>query len=502
MTTETGRGCRSGSAGARLVRLLGLVAFLPASVDAQLPAALLDEATEVGSIAFRFEGTSTYSRLRLLDAIAMTERGALHGTQQALSFLPLLDPPEAHAFDPLSLQRDVARLRDFYHRGGFPGVRVRYEVNLDEESNVVAVTFVVDEGMPRTLATLDWALPDGRPLEGAFPQELLAGWRDFVAREREAVDERLGDDGRARLEASTLSWLLDRGYPFAVVRSELAADSASTEGGSQGLRAALTLIVDPGPRSRIGTLAVTGTEAVADGVLLREVRLKEGDWYSASRLRDGRRRIIGLPPVGSAAAEVVPGQEADSTVDILLRVREGHKRRVSGHVGYTNVGGIAVGGQWENLNFFGGARSLVVSANSETGVAATFTDAPDKYTRGAVAVQQPFIFVPGLSLVVSPFVEYRDDYRDESWELGLDATLLYQYAPLRAVSLRYRGSHRQVLEFALQGDDASPSAPTSGSIFDALEDRITVSVLTLSATFGTLADVANPTSGLVIQPIV
>jgi outer membrane protein insertion porin family len=170
-------------------------------------------------------------------------------------------------------------------------------------------------------------------------------------------------------------------------------------------------------------------------------------------------------------------------------------------LGYTNDGGLALGGQWEHRNFIGGARTFAVSGTAETGALAILSETTDEFFRAAISLKQPFLFVSGLSFVASPFGEYRDDYRDRSWEGGLDGTLIYQYAPLRALSLRYRISNREILEYRL-GDLSVGTAGLLGSTVeaDSLEARVVVSAFTLSATLGRLDDPANPTRGFVIQP--
>lgn len=467
--------------------------FAPLPARGQLPVSLLNEATEIRSIHFRFQDTDSFAESRLRDVIGLSAQGAGHGFRKAISFLPFVGEPDPHLFDPLSLQRDVARLRVFYRTAGFPDAHVRYDVTLDEGRNVVDVTFLVSEGQPTTLSSVAWIGPDGGPFEDGLPPELVQPWRTFVERERGLGGVRFGEGVRVRVEESVASWLADRGYPFPTVVPRLEPDST-------GVRGRLTVQIDPGPRSRVGDIAVEGAESVADHVFLREVSLGRGDWYSASRVSQGRRRIVALPIVSAAVPEVVAPEEPDSTISILFRIREARQRRMSGYVGYSNVAGVSLGGEWSHRNFAGGARTLTVSGASETGVAAVFTGVPDIYARAAVSLRQPFVLVPGLSLVASPFGEYRNDYRDRSWEAGMDGTLVYQYAPLRAVSLRYRVSHREVLDYAVAG--TNPTVPLLGGsyVLDRLADNLTIAALTLSASMGTTSDPAGPPNGYTFQP--
>lgn len=486
--------------GSLRVPTLGLVLSLslgasPAPVASQLPAELLNGETEVRSIRFSFLDSETFPESRLLDQIGLTERGWAYGPSKSLAFLPFISKPEPHPFDPLSLQRDVARIREFYRGAGFPEVVVRYEVKLDQEKNLVDVEFRISEGRPRTLISLVYTTSSGAPLTDVLAPEIVHGWLSFVEEEEEAaLGEVFGDGDLARMEGNPLRWLWDRGYPFPNSDSSLETDST-------GFQARFTIRVDPGRRSRVGTITVEGAPSVEDDVILREIPLREGDWYSASRVSEGRRRISALDIFRVAVADVVRLEEPDSSVGIQIRAREAKPRSVTGSLGYTNVGGLTLGGEWEHRNFLGGARTLAVNGTAETGNLVVLTEVPDRYFRGAVSLRQPFFLVSGLSLVASPFGEYRDDYRDRSWEAGMDGTVVYQFAPLRAISLRSRVSNREVLEYRLEDTGLSlADLLGSSAAVDSLPGRIVVSALTLSVNLERLDDPVNPNRGFVLQP--
>jgi len=475
------------------VLLAGALLF-PTPLASQFPTYLLDQNTEVQSIRFRFLGSGTFKPSQLLDKITLTQRGKAYGFKSSFSFLPFVPDPTPHPFDPLGLQRDVARIRDFYQREGFPEVEVRYEVSLDQGRNLVGVEFLIREGRPRTLASISVLTASGTPLAEVLAPEIVPSWRDFLKELGRSVGDRLGEVARAQLVGAPLRWLMERGYPFPTGASEVELDS-------EGFLGDLKVQIDPGPRSRVSSLRVQGVESVDPTVILREVPIREGDWYTASRVSQGRQRVATLGLFRVVTAEVIPPPGADSTAQVLFRVREGRPRSLSGFLGYTNVGGLSFGGEWEHRNFWGGARTFSVNGTAETGVLAALTDVPDQYYRGSVSLRQPYLLVPGLSALISPFGEYRDDYRDRSWEGGADGTLVYQIAPLRAVSLRARVSNREVLEYRLGDAGMDPSGGLDiGEIVDSLEGNILVSALTLSGTFEDLDDPVNPRDGFVLQP--
>ena len=84
-----------------VVSVMVALSLFHSSARGQLPAFLLNEATEVRSIRFRFLDSETFSHSRLLKQIGLTERGKSHGLRKSLGFLPLISEPDPHPFDPL-----------------------------------------------------------------------------------------------------------------------------------------------------------------------------------------------------------------------------------------------------------------------------------------------------------------------------------------------------------------------------------------------------------------
>jgi outer membrane protein insertion porin family len=468
--------------------------LLPRRGECQLPASLLDEETEVHSIRVRFVDSKSFREDDLLDRIALSAQRGSDRLARSVAFLPFVSEPPMRGFDPLELQRDVVRIREFYRENGFPEAEVRYEVSMEEGRNRVDVEFLITEGRPRILVSVAYLTPDGAPVEDVLPAEITPAWRRLLHELNSHLGKRLGVPVRREVEGAPIRWLMDRGYPSPTADGELELDPT-------GLRAGLKVRIDPGMRGRVASVNVLGLESVDETAVLREVPIRVGDWFAAGRVRDGRQRIASLAIIRAVTAEVVPAEGHPSGVSVLYRVREARPRSLSGFVGYSTVGGLSLGAEWEHRNVGGRARTLLVSGTGETGILGGLAGSTDRYLRGAISLRQPFLFVSGLSLVASPFGEYRDDYRDRSWEAGIDATLVYQIGPLRAVSLRARVAKRGVLEYRVgEGDFRMAGIPDIGEVVDSLADHMVVSAFTLSGTLERLDDPVDPRQGFVLQP--
>jgi outer membrane protein insertion porin family len=471
---------------------LTLALAIPAALRAQDALTGIGEGTEVGAIEFRFEDHQTLPEEELQQRIALTEPGGLAGLRNALDFIPLIPPVGVHPFDPLELQRDAIRLRHHYNRSGFPRARVHYDVRYDAKSDRVNIAFVIREGPPLLVETLNFAADSG-PL--VVPTELQTNWGKFTARQQQEA-ERWGDTERRALADSAARWFRHAGYPFAVARAAAIIDTARN-------RADVTVRVRSGTRARIGEIVVTGNTTVSAKQLTRPLPVQRGDWYDGPALENGRQQLVQMDIVRHATLELPDSDATDSTVAIRMRVAENPPHLIRGEAGVISGGGATGKVQWTHRSFLGGLRTLTVGAAAQTGVL-SLTDPSQQLYRGTITVFQPFVGDRHLSVAGGPFVEYRNDLRDRSRAIGFEGTLVYASSPLRSITLGYTIVHRRVLDFGLGGLAPSQYLPllhlatpaTVGSL-DTTRNRSAVS---LEGSWGRLDQFANPRRGYVIRP--
>jgi outer membrane protein insertion porin family len=334
--------------------------------------------------------------------------------------------------------------------------------------------------------------------DGPVPDDLRRSWETLVADLPIAPGERLAQEAVTRTEAAVAGWLADRGYPFAAAYTEATVDSAL--GSSTVL-----LHATPGPRSRIGAIVVQGNVDVSTDVVLRTLRFRPGDAFDARRLSAGAQRLRSLGIFKLVRVDLVPDQEPDTAVAVRVYVQEDRPRRITGELGYISDGGMTAQAEWSHRNFMGGARTLSVNGVGQTGWLA-ISDNPDRAARGLVTLRQPQLFRTSLDGLLSPFAEYRNDYRDESWRVGVSTGLVYQLGPIQSVALQYQIARRQILEYRF-GDFSSGEidiltllALASAGVLDSLGETLVESRVGLTATLGSLDDHSNPRRGLLIRP--
>ena len=461
------------------------------SAVAQVAPMRVTGTTQVQSITFRFMDTRSFREADLLSRIALTQRGKNVGLRNTFDFLPFVEPVGDHPFDPVELQRDVVRLRRFYQTAGFLEPAIDYSAVHNAADDVVDLEFVITEGPPLILRRVTVASPADASRIASIDQ-FLESWVKSSDSSLPKEGERLNlYDLPAAMDQQRVR-LMNSGYPRPVIRPTIAIDSARH-------LADLTFQVETGSKARFGEITVEGATSVSNDIVTRELPFSPGEPYSLAEMSEGRREILGLGIFRHVLVSARDSVAADGTIPVGVEVTEGPLRQVSGEGGYDSRGGLTLQAEWLHRNFTGGARMLSISGLAQTGVWA-LDERPEILYRGAVSLTQQYVFHRRLSAIASPFVEYRDDYRDQSYALGIGGTLIYKVDPVRSLALLYAYSDRRVEE-ARFGDY------TSGAI-DILTllntiakgDRVLRSTVGLQLSYGILDDFTVPRSGIIVRP--
>ena len=487
--------------------LLAVAVLLSApSASAQHSLGLVNESTTVRDMSWRFVGGQTFEGDRLEAQIATKAPGTFHRLKKWFDWVPRVDP-DRFPFDPITLQKDVVRLRQFYQQNGFLSPDIDYPASqYDTTSNTIHVIFTVREGPPLIIQDTEFLQESG----GGYAANLFDGktrsdWIEFRDDTGFQVGDRYTDFNRLQIEDKVTTWLRDQGYAFAQVRSETQVDSTANT-------ADIQFFVDPGPEAVFGEIRIEGMKSVGESVVRRELPFAVGDRFNASKVTQGQRELFGLNLFRVALADV-PSQERDSTVTVRYRVREANLRTLSGQFGYGGRPGIFGEGRWTHRNFYGGARNLTVGLIAESGwpvqdplnfFGGETTVDPQRRFRVSTTLRQPYVFTTKLSGSVEPFFQERLSDKlvpaEDRWlglneqQYGLNTQLTYEIYPFRTVTLRH--SFTRTRQFS-SPDTTETGAPALDIASSDLFDK---SLLSLSATFGKTDDFINPTRGVLIRP--
>jgi outer membrane protein insertion porin family len=464
-----------------------------ASLHAQDALNRVKPTTQVRSVEFRFTDKETLDQGVLRQKIALTGQGGMVGLRKAFGFIPGVPKVGTHPFDPVEMQRDVVRLRNYYRRSAFPKVDVQYEAKYKAQSDQIQVTYVIGEGPPLKIDTLQFAGEQGQI---NLPAGLERSWRRFMRGEQKRA-ERPGEEERRAIVDSTVRWFRSKGYPFASARTEVQIDSGAN-------RAAVTVRVNPGMRARIRRIEVTGNETIPQREIVRQLPIGPGDWYDGKALEQGRQQLTQMDIMRLTSIDVPRDSADDSSVVVMLRTTENPGHLIKGEAGFVSASGFTSQIQWTDRAWLRGLRTLTVAATAQTGIAALENPAQTLY-RLSLTAFQPYVGDRRLSAAGGPFVEYRDNLLDRSFAVGLEGSLVWAPAPVKSITLGYSISHRRVYDYGF-GNDLAPEQYlpflqlADSSAAGALEKNRNQSALSLEASYGALDRIANPRKGYVIRP--
>src|SRR5256712_309431 len=318
---------------ARPRQLRALLSFLLVAACAAAPLAAQQERVVRG---LSFEGNHAIDDYTLGSAIA-TSSSSVFASLWLLRWMGL---GEKRYFNELEFRRDVVRLLLLYRQSGYMNAVVDTVVR--REGGDVHVLFRIYEGEPVRLTKLALvgldSILDVAALKRTLP---LQEWEPFNRMLFQASADTIADR------------LRNLGYPYAQILRSYDVDAAA-------LKAEATLEALPGPRARIGSVVITGTEKVDTGTVRKMLSVHPNDVFRQDRLYQSQRDLYGMGvfrSVNVGLADTAP-RPGDSSVTVLVRVAEGPRHRVRIGAGYGSLDCFRVQSGWTAYDFLGGARSL------------------------------------------------------------------------------------------------------------------------------------------------
>jgi outer membrane protein insertion porin family len=217
-------------------------------------------------------------------------------------------------YNPVEVQKSKEKLQDFYESEGYFEVQITPEVEKFADGDV-KVVFVINEGRRITIDRI--VIRGSKGLTDKQIKEVLATQeREWWILHGKLQRQRLDEDVER-----ILALYNDHGYIQARVEGyDMAVDREKA-------LVTLTFTVVEGPQYHVNQVTITGVTLFPEHEVRRLVRLKPGDVYSRSKLRDSLREITDLySTIGRAAAEITPKTDQNpgmATVGLTIEVNEG-----------------------------------------------------------------------------------------------------------------------------------------------------------------------------------
>lgn len=260
---------------------------------------------------------------------------------------PLRPPPP---YQRNLFPKELRRIENFYRRHGFGGVQARLDTVIvlsTSQPEHVALRVHIREGPRTVLREVRYSPQD------VFTLEEL----------RRATPIKAGDaypfggPQRGRVTRALRLAYAARGFLMVSVSdsSTVAADSSE---------AALILNIKPGPRFRVAHVKIEGNKETREDVIRRELRFKEDEVYSYTRILESQQNLYNTTLFRSVVIDETHIDLEAKTVDLLVQVLERKARYVEGSVGVgrRDEYEARVVGRWGHRNVGGRGHALELSS--------------------------------------------------------------------------------------------------------------------------------------------
>jgi outer membrane protein insertion porin family len=244
------------------------------------------------------------------------------------------------------LSADLETLRSYYLDRGYLEFSIEStQVSITPDKKEIYITISINEGERYLVSSVklagDLTLPEEefRKAVKIKPGEVFS--REKLNESTKAIADKLGAQG----------------YAFANV-------NASPELDKEKRQVAFTIFVDPGKRTYVRRVNVTGNSKTRDEVIRQEMRQMEGAWYDADRVAASRERIDRTNYFAEVNVETPPVPGTIDQVDVNVNVVEKSTGNISIGAGYSSAEKVILSGSISQSNIFGSGKFVALQVNT------------------------------------------------------------------------------------------------------------------------------------------
>lgn len=232
------------------------------------------------------------------------------------------------------LQQDLMRLTFHYLKHGFLKAKVeKPSVALSKDRRYFFVTFQIHEGPRYRIGSVDMA-GDILTTRAELLSDLLTQPGQIY--NREAIER--------DIQALTRKYA-DEGYAFVHI-------APATTTNEIAKTADIVFQAEKGSRITVEKVEIRGNTVTRDKVIRRELKVKEGDLYSESRLEESRQKVMALG-FFEEVNFATPRGTRDDALNLVITVKERPTGSFSLGVGFSTAEDFILTGSIQKQNFFG-----------------------------------------------------------------------------------------------------------------------------------------------------
>ena len=430
------------------------------------------EGEKTGIKKIIFVGNKSYIDQRLKDQIKTSE------TMPLFSFLQSMD-----IYDQDRLEADRDLIRRFYVKHGYADVRVVSATGVyDPAQKGFIVTFTIEEGARYKFGKVE--------IISNVPQVEAAGLYGRL----KAVAGSVYNAEAVEKSVETLSIeVARRGYPFAVVRPR--GDRDANTGSIN-----VAFVVEEGPRVYVERINVRGNTRTRDYVIRREFDLAEGDAYNRALVDRAERRLKNLNYFKTVKITNEPGSAPDRIV-LNVDVEEQPTGELSVSGGFSTADGFMAELSVGERNLLGQGQYARASVQYGQRVRGFELSYAEPYFMGQRLSVGGDIYA--RQTLSSSYVSYDN----RTYGTGLRAG--FALSEEVGLQLRYSVYRQEItlpdnLNNCRAGTNPAPGCYQDGEASLAVRKELAsgpvlASLVGYTATYSTLDNNRNPTSGIITE---
>ncbi len=320
----------------------------------------------------------------------------------------------------IEMRKDVIRIERFYQRRGYNDVSVSYRLeplNKDWKKHLI---FTVVEGVPIRIDSVEVQLSASKKDSTHIKEsgDFARALRRLPYRKGRVYEPIEETEVISRLDQS----LRQDGYPYVTTKVQAYVDTVAK-------RAELVLVTNSGPRARFDSIKVEGETTLAKEYIIRETGIKQGDYFSESAMREAQREVF-KHHLFRLALVSIPDQPQDTTLNVLLRVKELPPRSVQLQLGVGDFDRLEEKISVYNFYKLFRAQATWVYRNVRGKGEQFSTSARYSHYDRKLSAEYlfPYVYNTKSSITINPFFQYRDERSYDITTLGLINTFGYEYS--------------------------------------------------------------------------
>ncbi len=253
---------------------------------------------------------------------------------------------DSDEYSKQKLEADIEGIRSRYLNSGYINFKVdSSQVSLSQDKRYVFITINIHEGDKYKL--------QGVELVGDFEEDMLTMLGEL--RKNETGD--YSNQQVVFLSSVLKNHLKDKGYAFANINPVPEVDDELKS-------VKIKLYIDKGKRVYVNRVIFQGNEKTRDEVLRREMRIFEGGWYSAAKIRRSRLRLQRLGFFEGVEIDTVSVADSPDRVDVIVSVVERNSGAINLFAGYGEGQGVSLGANLKQDNFLGSGDKFGFEINT------------------------------------------------------------------------------------------------------------------------------------------